>query len=228
MYHLHDYPNASAAFQVVVQRWPDDPLAAQSLLAMGTIYGELGQYDKAIEPLRLLIAKFPQDPHLPQAKLWIAHNLVWLKQFAQALAQYGEAATTGSPVLAEARYYRGYCQMMLKEYDQAIETLGQVVAADADATRVVRAHYYLACCHYGKKNFDAAIAELDKILAGNSPPYVQSHPAALYFKADCYHSAGRHDAARTTAEELLSRFPDSSYADPARLLLEAIRAATSS
>jgi tetratricopeptide (TPR) repeat protein len=110
MYHLHYYPNALAAFQVVVQRWPDDPLAAQSLLAMGTIYGELGQYDKAIEPLRLLIAKFPQDPHLPQAKLWIAHNLLWLRQVDEALAQYANLTTdAGSPVFAEARYYMGYC-----------------------------------------------------------------------------------------------------------------------
>jgi tetratricopeptide (TPR) repeat protein len=218
MYHLHDYPNASAAFQVVVQRWPDDPLAAQSLLAMGAIYGELGQYDKAIETLRLLIAKFPHDPNLPAAKLWIAHNLLWLKQFEQALAQYSELASAGGQTFAEARYYRAYCQMMLQEYDRAIETFNQVATSDPEARRVVRARYMLAGCHAAEKNFAAAISQLDKILADGSLIFVEWHDDAHYLKADCLASAGRVSEALGELAIVLADYPTSPVAEPARAM----------
>jgi len=225
---LHDYPKALAAFQVVVDKWPDDPLAAQALLGMGVCYGQMGQYDKAIETLRLLMAKFPQDPHLPAAELWIAHNFLWLKQFERALSGYAElVGERGGGIAAEARYYMGYCQMMLKDYDHAIETLNKVVASDPEPKRVVRAHYYLASCHYAKKSFDLAVAELDKILADATPPYAEWHPAALFLKADSYHQAGRNDDARAAIDLLLSKFPDSSQVPAARTLLEAIGAAPS-
>lgn len=73
-YALRDYRSAIAAQTRVVQMWPEDSKAPDSLLNIATSQAEMGDAPAARATLQQLITRYPQSPAADQAKQRLARR----------------------------------------------------------------------------------------------------------------------------------------------------------
>ncbi|MCD6035496.1 MAG: transporter [Rickettsiales bacterium] len=116
-----------------------------------------------------------------------------------------------------------------RSYKKAIEKFEEIERLYPYAKWATKSQLMTAYAQYKDEEYDDAVSTLDR--------FIQLHPGsadtdyAYYLKAQCYYErirdVGRDQditaKARTALEELIARFPDSSYARDARMKLDLVR-----
>ena len=71
-----------------IERFPDNPMAAEALFYIGSSYQALKQYEKAIESYKALAEKFQDSPQNPDALVRIGDCWIKLGQKSRAELYY--------------------------------------------------------------------------------------------------------------------------------------------
>jgi predicted negative regulator of RcsB-dependent stress response len=135
--------------------------------------------------------------------------------YATALPLFERAAAKGgSRVIGDvARFYRARTMMALGRAADAVPIL-EKVARSADDALAAQAKVSLSQALAASGNADRAATILTEVAAATDGAYPPD--AALAALAELKAGQGKKDEARKTYEELLTRFPQSPFADEAR------------
>lgn len=125
-------PEAAAALEQLLSKYPDAPLAAEAALVRGQILEQLRQADAALAMYDTLIQRYPKAKELPQALLAAARLRHKLHQDRQAAALF-ERLVQEYPQLPEI-------DAVLYEWGWALSDLGKTLEAASVFERLRRDH----------------------------------------------------------------------------------------
>jgi outer membrane protein assembly factor BamD len=137
--------------------------------------------------------------------------------------------TTYADMTPEALYAAGLESLRAERYSQAIELFDAVERDHPYSTWATNARLMSGYAEYSRNRYTEALGQLDR--------FIQLHPAhrdiayAYYLRALCYYEqiadAQRDQAGTETAmaalQDVVNRFPNSSYARDARLKIDLAR-----
>jgi tol-pal system protein YbgF len=83
-YRKAQYQDAITAFQLIVQQYPNDPLAVNAQYWTGDSFYQLRAYRSAVDAQKELIEKYPNSPKVPDALLNMGSALIGLDETPKA------------------------------------------------------------------------------------------------------------------------------------------------
>jgi TolA-binding protein len=210
---------AAGAFEQLLARYPQDPLAAEAALVRGQILDRLKQPENALAMYRLVIEKHAEAPQLPQALLGAARICDRLQQNAEA-AELFERLDREFPDLPEreaALYEWAWVLQKLKQPAQADVLFERLRSAMPRSQFWGDAVYRLAEHAKEAKNFDRATALVTELIAGDPGPPILPH--ALYLQGQIAVAAEHWNKVQAPLARLVAEFPDSKLAPLAKYFL---------
>lgn len=120
----------------------------------------------------------------------------------------------------QARFGQGWARENQGRHDAAVEAYRDVVERHQGPT-AARAQFQIGECLFAQKKYDAAVAELLKVDVLYS--YPQWSAAALYEAGRCLAELNKTSEAVRQFDDLIARFPETSWAQLARERKGAIR-----
>lgn len=214
-YRQSQFVEALEAYQALVDRYPQSPLAPEALWKIGAIQILQGQEAAALETLTGLRARFPDSPRAPAATVEVLALLHRAGRYEEVLALAPEAAEqTSDP----ARRYRIYA------------ILGDTYAA-RNAYREAFSFFALARTQAATPEADAAVlqrlkevagllsdADIDLLLGQIQDPWAAGY---LFFRLGMSRAGqGAYDEAVWLLETFLERYPTHESVPEARELVE--------
>jgi TolA-binding protein len=200
----------------LLEKYPDDPLAAEAALVRGQALEKLGQSDPALAMYHLVIEKYPQSRELPRA-LWSGARLHdKLHQFSPAAELYGRLVEE-HPKFGDADAALYHWAFVLRELDEneKADALFERLRRDyADSRLAADATYRLAERALARKQYDRTEKLLDELLSAGPPDSVRQH--ALYLQGRLAIARDAWDQVRPALERLVREFPESRLALPAQ------------
>ncbi|CAG1008536.1 hypothetical protein PHYC_03579 [Phycisphaerales bacterium] len=194
---------------------PDSDLGAAATLALGEALLRSGRAAEAAALLTVLSNKDAPGEIESGALLRLgeaaAGSQQWLKS-EQAFTRFLDRFKD-SPHAFQARFGLAWAQENQGRYDAAIESYRQVIASHQSST-AARAQFQIGECLFAQKKLEQAAAELLKtdILFA----YPEWSAAALYEAGRCLSELGRAEEGAKQHDELIARFPDSTWARMAK------------
>ena len=127
------------------------------------------QYDQASKALEGFFTAYPESRHTDRALSLMGEIQLTTRNYKQALNYYKKLIERypASSLIGEAKYKVGLCYFELKEYDLAIDNLGDR-SKIAEPAKLRRISEILSASYLAKKNYPAAIKEF-AFLADNAP-----------------------------------------------------------
>jgi cellulose synthase operon protein C len=179
-----DHPvEAAAAFAVLLESSPDDPLAPEAALARGWALDQAKQPEAALSVYALAVEKYPKSPQAGPAALALARLQVESKNpedasrtFALVAKDY--ATTAGEPldiVLSEW----GYALIDADKGAEADAVFDRLLKEFPEAPRAADARYNLAISAFASKDFDRVLDLLKPVVSEGSTTRPQLAKPAL-------------------------------------------------
>lgn len=142
--------NASKLLEQYLTLHPYTPYYDRTLMMLGMLEYEAKQYDKALEHFRLVdetnLTQSEKDAYLFSR----GYANIETNNIAKALDIFKTLKQTNASNLGAARYYAGYCEYRLGNYEAALPDL---LAVEQNPEFENIAPYYVAQIYYSKKNF---------------------------------------------------------------------------
>jgi TolA-binding protein len=141
-----DYRGAAEAYQALVARWPQSPLAPQALFALAAAELDQKNMPAAERSLDALLKKSPEAKLAVRGRLMRGRVRYQVGKLAEAAddLQSALAADLSAKDKSDARYLLGLCRMGLKQYPQAAAAFGELLQQDAKYVLADTAQYQLA------------------------------------------------------------------------------------
>ncbi len=165
-----DYPTAARMYFELVKNHPYSSRADDALYWAGvTQFLYLGQTDKAVETLRLLLKRYPRRDMAPQAQWYIAQIYdLGYSDCARAAEEYRKAAAYSNPEVREKSLYGlADCLFRLGKVDEAREVWTGQVTEFPNGPNVKLSYYRLGTAAFSKGELDKAEAYYRKTLENN-------------------------------------------------------------
>ncbi len=187
-----------------------------ALAMLGHCYEALGQFDKALVPINLLLTDYPKGTQAQTGWINRSQNLYRLGNFkdALAIAQAFPKVYPDSGNIATAIYLEALCQHALGQNEAAISALHRFIRAYPNHPQVFDATLLEGQCLESLGNLKDALAVYEK-MAADAP--VAAKPAAYYAIGMACQQAGRYPAAADTFALIVRDYPHSAYAGMAQL-----------
>lgn len=208
------YAEASAAFDRLLEEFPQSSLAASSGYFSGEALFRMGRAAQAGERLRRVVEEHPDSGECAAAMLrWgecLAAQQLWLKSeqvLSDFLRRFGE-----HPAWFQAQFGIGWAQEHQGRHDEAIRAYGKVVARHQGQT-AARAQFQIGECHFARKDYDTAVRELLKVDILYA--YAEWSAAALFEAGRCFDLMGREQDARVQYKAVIEQYGDSPWAQSA-------------
>jgi TolA-binding protein len=94
-YNLKDYQNALNSYQVLIDGYPDSPLADQALFKIGLSLFQEKSYKEAIHYWKWILSGHPDFSRRDEVIYWIGEANLLLKNYAEATSYFRELANNG-------------------------------------------------------------------------------------------------------------------------------------
>jgi TolA-binding protein len=147
---------------------------------------------------------------------WQAETKYQQKNYVDAQRLYRQMLNAkdanASGLSSKALYGLGYSHFQLKQYDQALSAFSQFLSATNNDPSMIRdAWMRIGDCHFISRRYEKAIEAYDHVIGiGTSEA-----DYALMQKALAHGALSRHNQKISTLDQLLKKFPRSSYYDQA-------------
>jgi outer membrane protein assembly factor BamD len=136
-----------------------------------------------------------------------------------------DKADTGPLLPVDQLYAKGVSEIQAQHYDEAVKDLDSVEENYPYSSWASHAQLLAGYAQYKQQNYDDALSAINRFIALH--PESQDTAYAYYLKALCYYEQiddVQRDQTATyesiqTLNDVITRFPDSSYAHDARLKL---------
>ncbi|MBK9291085.1 MAG: tetratricopeptide repeat protein [Bacteroidetes bacterium] len=150
------------------------------------------------------------------ALFWLAETKYQQKNFVDAVRLYRQMLAArdaqSSGLVAKAHYGLGYSHFQLKQYDQALQAFSQFLSMSGnDPAMTWDAWLRTGDCHFISRRYERAIEAYDRVVNAG----IAEADYALMQKALAQGALSRHNQKIATLDQLLKRFPRSSYYDQA-------------
>ena len=203
------------------------------------------KYDKAEKSFGKLLEQYPQDRRRPETLLGLAEALYLEQRYEEAKFQYRRFLEL-YPAHAEAAKAQFYIAMSafkrLKTIDrdqsitqEALQEFQRLVQAYPRSTFVEEANRKIEACrehlaayelyvarfYYKKGAYPAAISRFGRLW--QTYPEVKFADEVLFLLGDAYAQNANAPEAASAFDELVKRYPQSRYANPAKARLAALR-----
>jgi tetratricopeptide (TPR) repeat protein len=179
--HLGDMKKATEVLGV----FESDPRSNETLLLVGQLWTEIGDYKRATASLNRALAS---NPALPKAHLYLGLADIHWEHWVEAQREF-QAELGISPDDPIARYHLGFVELQLSKVDEATALFRQVVTAHPD---YANAQYELGKVLLDKGNTPEAVEHLE-VATRLSPQadYMHYQLQAAYRKEDRIAEADR-------------------------------------
>jgi TolA-binding protein len=187
-----DYPTAARMYFELARKHPHSSRADDALYWAGvTEFLYLGQTDKALETLQLLIKRYPHRDMAPQAQWYIAQIYeLGYNDYAQAVEGYRKAADYSNREVREKSLYSlADCLFRMGKIDEARDAWTRQVAEFPGGQNVKLGYYRLGTTAYSKGELEKAEVFYRKTLENN--PDAELTVKAKFALAGCLEAADR-------------------------------------
>ncbi|MCX7918986.1 MAG: tetratricopeptide repeat protein [bacterium] len=208
-FQQRDFVTAMIKLEDFLQRYPNDPRAAEAQYAHAMSNMGLGRFDKAIEEYQLVVKKYPASSEwVMRAELDIASAYIELGKFPEAIAQYDKILTTYSretDLVAMVRFNRARAMEQQKNWTAAIQGYTEVTKSAAPERMRADAYFQIANIYRQTKRFPQAIATY-KAIQTEFANREQVLFTAYWFMGETYKEAKQFPAAIETYKSITAKF----------------------
>jgi len=201
--------DARAAYQRIMQEYPDHPLASVSGYETALIAFRQNEYEQAIEDARGLVAE----------ETTMQHDLNWLLAESYAAAGRDDEAVQHYRLLieeenpsahtAQALYRLARLLQQRRDFTEAVRLYRRLVKEYPDNEFAPQALFSSAYCLAVLERMDDAINEWSRVL--KEYPEHELVEEALYQKGLAELQLDKRKDARATLEQLLKAYPDTAF-----------------
>lgn len=218
-----DYARAVTEYQVLVDRYPSSEWTDDSRYAIGYCSEKQKDLSSAVRAYREFLAAHPTSQLVAEAHYRIGFCLYAQQDYAGALTAFRSCLETSPPgkFADEAQYSIAECLYRQGDYAGAIREYARMISAHPSSEWADDAQYSTAWAYAKSGDFARAAEECARL--EQSYPESARIPGALLLRANSLMQLGDRKTARTTAEDLLRRFPGAKEAADARDLLARLK-----
>ncbi len=191
-------------------RFKSEYLGPETLVWLGRAWIENGMPDSGIPNLELLLEKYPDSRHVPEAQTLLAQQALVRKDYETALVYSDSVLNNAAEIdfILEATFCRAEALLGLKRFGEAISGFNAILANCAAPRRLKPdALLGIAACMAAQKEYAQAIAYYQRIYVLYGA-YKKAVIEAYLRSGDCFEKLGDKAAALKTYQEFL----DSDYA----------------
>ncbi len=190
---------------VFAGRFKPDYLGAETLVWLGRAWIENGMASSGVPNLELLLEKYPDSRHVPQAQTLLAQQALDAKDYVTALV-YAEAVLANAAeidFILESTFCRAEALRGLGRHGEAISDYNAILANRAAPRRLKpEALLGIAGCLEAQKEYAQAIAYYQRIYVLYGA-YKNAVITAYLRSGDCFEKTGDKPAALKTYQEFL-------------------------
>ncbi len=207
------YNEKLALLSALQSEFPSSPLVPDAMLESTESYIRLGNNAKAVEVYRLLAERYPNTAQGRQGFLQMALTLLNSGKRAEAIAAYKDVITR-YPSSEEAAYAAGELKRIAAA-DGTLADYARFLASVPDAPQLDPAEAETLSFEAAEQDYieNGKTARLEKYLADF--PSGSRRPQALSYMIEALRDAGNAKGAYGFATEIITRHPDTSYAEEA-------------
>ena len=189
----------------------------KTLLDIGIIYYDQGDYNNAITNFQQLITDFPDSEYTDDAQYYIAWSHYDLASYEQAILEFEKIADNypNSEFVDDAKYYIAYCnEKKLGYYVKALLQYYNFLDNYPDSEYTDDAQLGIGDCCYAMRQYISAIEGYQKVL--DNYPQSTLLSLAQYSIAQSYRKLANYEQAALEFNEVIEEYPESDYAAPAQ------------
>ena len=187
-------------------RFKSEYLGAETLVWLGKAWIDNGMPSSGIPNLELLLEKYPESRHVPQAQMLLSQQALANKEFDTALLFANSVLNNAAEVefVLEATFCRAEALLGLKRFGEAISDYNAILANRAAPRRLKpEALLGIAACMTAQQEFAQAIAYYQRIYVLYGA-YRKAVVEAYLRSGDCFEKLGDKPAALKTYQEFLA------------------------
>lgn len=175
------------------------------------------QYEPAIELFKQAVY-YSEDRNITAlANYWAGEAYYEIRYFDEAISNYraffANERASASPVIPDAYYSAGYAYFQDGDYGQAASHFQQYInAGGGDQPTLTDARLRLADAWFVLRNYGQALDVYNSVIAGGGT----GADYALYQRGMIEGLRGQHANKAATLESIISKYPQSGYADDAQ------------
>jgi TolA-binding protein len=210
------FEEAGLHYQGLVDRFPRSDMRALAFYGLGWSYYSRGQDELASQAFKTIIKEYSRHPIFGEAQFKFAETLYHLGRHDESgyLFRQFLKKQKGSPLRPVAYFWLGEINYQLERFSESEEDYKQALAEAAPKERksdawAARANYGLAWAAFKQGHWEDVLESLDRF-----GEYFAKHrlaDAVLYLRGITLEKLGRSQEAILAYEELLRRFPESSW-----------------
>jgi TolA-binding protein len=210
------HPVARRALDRFIVEYPSDTRAAPALLLLGRSRLVLGEPEKALDAFRRVRAVASLPAQQVEARFWEAESLYRLKQFAAARAAYDDVLSkdAASPLVPEALYGLGLCELELRRPEPAIKAFRDLLSSWPEHPTAPSATFYQAQTLVELKRYADAVPLLTTF--STKFPKHKLVPDAQYLLGSTRLAMGERDAGVADLQAFVAAYPSHPQAAAAR------------
>ncbi|MFB3895265.1 MAG: tetratricopeptide repeat protein [bacterium] len=168
-FQQRDFVTAMIKLDDFLQRYPNDPRAAEAQYAHAMSNMNLGRFDKAINEYQQVIKKYPASSEwVVRSELDIAAAYVQQSKFAEAIGQYDKVISTYSSntnLIPLVRFYRAGTFVQEKKWDEAVQGFTELANSNIDDRKKLDAYFQIAGIYLQTKKTAQLVATCNTMLA---------------------------------------------------------------
>jgi TolA-binding protein len=198
------YELAAEEYRGFIAGHPRHERIATARYALGLCHYQLGDHDKAIDPLKTAL-KDKQLPDRDQALAVLGHCQLLAGRTEQAIRTFDQLISRHpqSPHAQAAMVNRIQARLSLGQYDQAAQAADQFVDQHGDSRHRPIAEYLKAMALFRGGRLDQAIATIEPLVrSADAGPHAID---ALLLAGQIYEQAGRLDQAIERYQQFIDR-----------------------
>lgn len=220
-FRQRDFDRAAGLLTGLLERSPDDPLAAAALVLLGEIDLERQRPDAALARFRSAIASRNAGVHGLTARLRVSQCLLVAKKWRAANESAAKFLTdhpTG-PLAAEALFVQGRALQQEAQFDEARQKFDRATTLDNGET-AAKARFMSGETFFHQRRYPEALKDYLKVDILYEYPAWQS--VAMLQAGKCHEQLDERRAAVQAYRRLLDRFAEQPSAKQAKERLEAL------
>lgn len=186
-------------------RFKSDYLGAETLVWLGKAWIDNGMPGSGIPNLELLLEKYPESRHVPQAQMLLSQQALANKEYDTALLFANSVLNNAAEVefVLEATFCRAEALLGLQRYGEAISDYNAILANRAAPRRLKpEALLGIAACMAAQQEYAQAIAYYQRIYVLYGA-YRKAVVEAYLRSGDCFEKLNDKAAALKTYQEFL-------------------------
>ncbi len=201
-------PPAEQARQLAIfaGRFKPEYLGAETLVWLGRAWIDNGMPESGIPPLELLLEKYPDSRHVPEAQTLLAQQALVHKEYDVALLHAEAVLNNAAEIefILEATFCRAEALRGLQRHGEAISDYNAILANRAAPRRLKpEALIGIAACLTAQKEYAQAIAYYQRVYVLYGA-YRKAVVEAYLRSGDCFEKLGDPAAALKTYQEFLA------------------------